>query len=48
MRKLNVNVTKIRVLEVNLESNQLYWNVNKLIEILNVKIETFSVIRTNH
>lgn len=43
MRKLNVNVTKIRVLEVNLESNQLYWNVKKLIEILNVKVETFSV-----
>lgn len=43
MRKLNVNVTKIRVLEVNLESNQLYWNGKKLIEILNVKVETFSV-----
>lgn len=43
MRKLNVKVTKIRVLEVNLESNQLYWNVKKLIEILNVKVETFSV-----
>lgn len=43
MRKLNVNVTKIKVLEVNLESNQLYWNVKKLIEILNVKVETFSV-----